>query len=310
MSIRHTACIYFALQAIAVGAWWLLLFFVPASRVYFRMGDSDTTLLAFWLPDLLLITAGSLAASGLCFFDSRLNTFAAWFTCGAVSYASLYCLTFALLTDSGWLGVTMMLPAMLWSGVYSIALSSLENLMFRQAKPSKTNWILTKTAIQIIIVWGLILFVFPYLIIQLEDKLGVPRFTFPFQKILSAVFFVLISLVGLSGSYTMSRIGQGTPLPLDSSRNLVVKGIYAFVRNPMAISGVGQGLAVGLFLGSPLVLVYAVMGGLIWQLIFRPLEEEDLLKRFGADYEDYCREIRCWIPHTKPYRSTSQNRLR
>jgi protein-S-isoprenylcysteine O-methyltransferase Ste14 len=62
----------------------------------------------------------------------------------------------------------------------------------------------------------------------------------------------------------------------------------------MAISGVGQGLAVGLFLGSPLVLIYALMGGLIWQLIFRPLEEDNLQARFGSDYEDYRREVKCW----------------
>jgi protein-S-isoprenylcysteine O-methyltransferase Ste14 len=69
----------------------------------------------------------------------------------------------------------------------------------------------------------------------------------------------------------------------------------------MAISGVGQGLAVGLFLGSPLVLIYALMGGLIWQLIFRPLEEADLLEHFGVDYEMYRSEVHCWIPRLRPY---------
>jgi protein-S-isoprenylcysteine O-methyltransferase Ste14 len=301
MSIRQTACIYFALQAIAVGAWWLLLFFVPASRKFFQMGDTETTLLAFWLPDLLLLAAGSLTTSAFCFFDSKYTPLAAWFVCGAVAYATFYCLAFSFLTDSGWLGTTLMLPATLWSGCFTIALSDFKNMMFRQAKQSPPGWILAKTAIQIIVVWSLILFVFPSLIVQLEDKLGVSRFTFPLQKILSAVFFVLISLPGLASAFTMSKIGKGTPLPLDSASKLVVRGTYAYVRNPMAISGVGQGLAVGLFLGSPLVLIYALMGGLIWQFIFRPLEEIDLHERFGADYENYCRETRCWIPRAKPY---------
>ncbi|HEX9961477.1 MAG TPA: hypothetical protein VGB00_11125, partial [Pyrinomonadaceae bacterium] len=60
-------------------------------------------------------------------------------------------------------------------------------------------------------------------------------------------------------------------------------------------------LAVGLYLGSPLVLLYGLMGGLIWQIIFRPLEEANLRERFGAEYEDYCREVRCWIPRAKAY---------
>jgi protein-S-isoprenylcysteine O-methyltransferase Ste14 len=173
--------------------------------------------------------------------------------------------------------------------------------MFREEKTTRTNWILTKTFVQIIIVWSVVLVVFPSLILHLEDKLGVPRFGFPFQTTLAIALFAGISLIGVSSAVTMSKLGKGTPLPLDSARHLVVSGTYAFVRNPMAISGVGQGLAVGLYLGSPLVLIYSLMGGLIWQLIFRPLEEANLRERFGAEYEDYRRNVRCWIPRAKAY---------
>lgn len=302
MNLRRTAAIYFALQSIAVAAWWLLLFFVPASRAVFRMGeDSDAALLAFWLPDLLLLAVGSLAAGAFCFFDSKLIFAAAWFVCGAVSYAALYCLSFAFLTDSGWLGATLMLPLMLWNGCFSIGLSSFKNKMFRTANDSSSGWILAKTLTQIIVVWSLILFVFPSLIVRLEDKLNIARLHFPFQRFIAATLFIAISLVGLTSAYTMSRVGRGTPLPLDAASKLVVVGMYRFVRNPMAISGVGQGLAVALFLGSPLVFIHALMGAFLWQFIFRPLEEEDLQIRFGADYERYRRAVSCWLPKRKPY---------
>jgi protein-S-isoprenylcysteine O-methyltransferase Ste14 len=300
MNIRQTASIYFALQSAAVLAWWVLLFFVPTSRSFFQMGDSETTLLAFWLPDLFLLAIGSLSVSAFCFFESKLTITAVWFVTGAISYAALYCLAFAFLTDTGWLGVTLMLPAMLWSGVYAMALSpAVVKLMFRRSVSVQTKRIVAKTAAQIIIVWSIILLVFPVLIVRLEAKLGVPHFTFPLQEIAAAILFVVISSLGLAGAYTMARIGRGTPLPLDAPQKLVVSGIYTFVRNPMAISGVGQGLAVGLFLGSPLVLIYALMGAFIWQFIFRPLEEEDLLANFGAEYENYCRQVRCWIPRIR-----------
>ena len=74
-----------------------------------------------------------------------------------------------------------------------------------------------KTFAQILVVWTLILFVFPYFIAILEDKLGVERLSFPFQKIIAAVFFIAISLIGLSSAVTMSRVGRGTPLPLDAA---------------------------------------------------------------------------------------------
>lgn len=301
MKIRHSAAIYFAVQGIAVIAWWAVLFFVPSTRQYFVLEKtSETSLLAFWLADLSFLGLGSLAASWLCFRDHEYKRIAAWFVTGAVSYAAVYCLAFAWLTDAGWLGVTMMLPAMIWSGVFAVGLS-FEKTMFRPAVETSTNWILFKTFSQIAVVWSVILVVFPYLITIVEDKLGIQRLMFPYQKPLAVVLFVVISSLGVTSAYVMSRVGQGTPLPLDHAKNFVAVGPYAYVRNPMAVSGVGQGLMIALFLGSPLVALYAIMGSLVWQLIFRPLEEDDLRHRFGAEYEAYCENVKCWIPRRTRY---------
>lgn len=103
MTIERSAGIYFAIQGIATAVWWLFLIFLPASRAYFRMGDSETVLLSFWLPDLLLMAVGSIVAAALCFAKSKLTPIALWFVTGAVSYAALYCLSFALLAIRvGW----------------------------------------------------------------------------------------------------------------------------------------------------------------------------------------------------------------
>jgi protein-S-isoprenylcysteine O-methyltransferase Ste14 len=206
-----------------------------------------------------------------------------------------------LITDSGWLGVALMLPSMLWSGVFAFGISAIKISMFRRSRPAATKWILTKTIFQIIIVWGLVLFVIPPFVVRLEEKLDIAAFSFLFQKPLAGICFVGISLLGLSGAYTMAKIGRGTPLPLDAAPELVVAGVYRFVRNPMAISGIGQGLAIALWHGSTFVAIYALMGGAIWQLVFRPLEEADLEQRFGADYANYKRNVRCWIPRLTPY---------
>jgi protein-S-isoprenylcysteine O-methyltransferase Ste14 len=262
--------------------------------------NRETSLLAFWLADLLFIATGSLTVAALIYRRNRYTTSAMWLVTGAVSYASLYTLAFVLFTDRGWLGVVMMLPAMIWSGVFAMGLT-VGGDMFRSAKPTSTSYVLIKTFTQIVIVWSLILIIFPYLITVVEEKLGIPRLEFVYQRPLAVILFVSVSSIGVWAAIVMSRIGKGTPLPLDHATALVVRGPYAFVRNPMAVSGVGQGLAVALFLGSPLVALYALMGSLIWQLIFRPLEEDDLLLRFGDPYNDYCTAIKCWVPNTKPY---------
>lgn len=279
-----------------------MLVFLPASRSWFQMGESESVLLSFWLPDLVFLALGSLAAAFLCFGRHNFSGIAVWFVVGLITYASAYTFSFALMTDTGWLGVVFMIPAMIWSGVFAVGLPPVSDYMFRRAAPAKTNWILTKTFTQIVVVWSLILVVIPYLITQVEAKLGIPNFIFPMQKIISALLFVAVSSLGIYSAYLMSKIGKGTPLPLDHAPYLVIKGAYAYVRNPMAVSGIGQGIAVALFLGSPLVFIYAIMGSLVWQVIFRPLEEEDMRERFGKEYEDYCENVKCWIPNLKAFR--------
>jgi protein-S-isoprenylcysteine O-methyltransferase Ste14 len=223
-----------------------------------------------------------------------------WLVTGAVTYATLYTFALVMMTDRGWLGAVLMLPATLWSGVFAMALT-VEQGMFREAKAATTNYIMAKTAVQIIVVWSLILVVFPYVITVFEDKLGIERLTFAGQKLIGGILFVLVSIPGVWSAVVMSRIGKGTPLPLDHAKELVIQGPYSYVRNPMAVSGIMQGLAVALFLGSPLVAIYALMGSAIWQLIFRPLEEDELEARFGKPYQIYRDSVRCWIPTLAAY---------
>lgn len=299
--VRSWATLFFAAQGIGVIVWWCLLVFYPESRLFFVLEPNrETSLLAFWLPDLLFMAVGSLVTAVLIVQRHKYSVAAMWLVTGAVSYAALYTSAFALMTERGWLGVVLMLPSMLWSGVFATSLT-VENDMFRQAKATSTNYILLKTFTQIAVVWTLILLVFPYLITLVEAKLGFPRIEFAYQRPIAVVIFIAISSLGIWSAFVMSRVGRGTPLPLDHAVDLVVVGPYRYVRNPMAVSGIGQGLAVALFLGSPLVAVYALMGSLIWQLIFRPLEEDDLDNRFGESFRIYVENVKCWVPRSSPY---------
>lgn len=94
----------------------------------------------------------------------------------------------------------------------------------------------------------------------------------------------------------MVRDGEGTPLPLDQTNALVVSGPYRFVRNPMAIAGIGQGLAVACLFQSIPILAYSLLGALVWQVVVRPFEERDMINRFGEDYLNYRRNVTCWLP--------------
>ncbi|TWT50903.1 hypothetical protein Pla22_36460 [Rubripirellula amarantea] len=94
----------------------------------------------------------------------------------------------------------------------------------------------------------------------------------------------------------MAFFGDGTPLPTATAPKLVIAGPYRFVRNPMALAGIIQGIAVGWFFGSYVVVSYAVAGAFVWHWLVRPVEENDLQQRFGDSYADYRRRVRLWIP--------------
>ncbi|MBV6495159.1 MAG: isoprenylcysteine carboxylmethyltransferase family protein [Acidobacteria bacterium ACB1] len=302
MKVFRTASFYLAFQGSVVIAWWITLMAYPSLRSVFALEPgSETSLLAFWFADLAFLGIGSLVAAYLAWREHEAMQPAMWFVTGAISYATIYTLSFAAMTDQGWLGVLLMLPAMLLSGVFATGLS-MRMKMFRASSPSTEARYVLKTFLQIVVVWSVVLVVIPYLLSILEAKAGFPSFTFPLQKPISAALFLGFSSVGIYSAIVMSRIGKGTPLPLDHAIKLVVKGPYAWVRNPMAVSGIGQGLAVALFLGSGVVAVYALVGSAIWQFILRPLEETDLLARFGEPYREYQRAVKCWIPLSTPYR--------
>ena len=103
------------------------------------------------------------------------------------------------------------------------------------------------------------------------------------------------------------RWGQGTPLPVDSTNRLVIRGPYRWIRNPMATASLLQGAAMGLWFGSPLMLLYVVAGAALWNFAVRPWEEADLGARFGADYQSYRQSVRCWLLRWSPYSPASEN---
>ena len=166
---------------------------------------------------------------------------------------------------------------------------------FRHAAPATARALLARTAIQVVIFWGLFLFVFPPFIARFERTFTTAAFV-PYQRKVAAVLFVIASSLGIASALTMVTRGRGTPLPLDGPRDLVVSGPYAWVRNPMAIAGLAQGGAVALWLGSPLVLVYVIAGGVLWHFLVRPIEESHLLAAFGDDYRAYRDRVPLWLP--------------
>lgn len=174
--------------------------------------------------------------------------------------------------------------------------------LYQAAPPRRTAVNAASTVIQSIVVWGLALVVGPIVLLAIEQALGITSLRFPPQHLAGMLVFLVSATVNTSAAVAFVHHGKGTPLPMSSPRSLVIAGPYRYVRNPMALGGIGQGIGVGLFLGSWSVLVYALLGALVWHVAVRPSEERDLVGRFGEEYAAYRSAVGLWMPRSSPYR--------
>lgn len=93
--------------------------------------------------------------------------------------------------------------------------------------------------------------------------------------------------------------GRGTPAPFDPPKILVARGLYRFVRNPMYVSILMVLLGESLLLKSLLLLRYAAIWLVIVHVFVLLYEEPTLRRKFGASYEQYCKDVGRWIPRPR-----------
>jgi len=118
---------------------------------------------------------------------------------------------------------------------------------------------------------------------------------------LGALPSVLGFAVALRCVWDFARTGHGTPAPAAPPQHLVAVGFYRFVRNPMymGLAGGWIGLSVVLGHAKPLAIgaVAAVALGVHLFVVF--YEEPTLRRKFGTDYEEYCRNVNRWQPRLR-----------
>lgn len=294
------AC-YLLVQAIGILAWWGLLIASPGSIQWFQPAVwPPGSLLAFWLADGLLLVGGSLVAATGVFQEKPWASVAVWAIALVSWYPTLVCLATSLQTGEAWIATALMVSM---AGL-SLAMATIYGNS-NQAPATIRATLLDRSAAviwtvgQIVIFWGTFLIVLPLAIIELQGYVGWGRFQHMLQTPLAIGLLVLASALGLWSGFAIATRGGGTPLPTATAPRLVVAGPYRFVRNPMAVAGIVQGLAVGWLLGSIPVMGYALLGGVLWHAVVRPVEERDLAERFGEAYRTYQRQVGLWLPKIK-----------
>lgn len=291
---------YFALQALAGAAWWLGVSTLPALQEA-TLGGLDPLLVS--IIDIPLFVIGSALAA----LNMR---WAVWLASAWTVIVAIFMLIYATVTTTGGIGAILMVAAaigsilagslMLFGRIPSHRLI-VGPFAFRASHTRIRSRLLVRTTVQLVIFWGVFLIVLPAIINALEDRWNL-SFKFPILVVVAGFALLAFSTVlGVWSARAIANFGSGTPLPAEMANHLVVRGPYAFVRNPMAIAGIGQGMAIGLLIGSWLIVVYALAGSLLWNWLIRPHEEADLRDRFGAEYVEYTRRVSCWFPRGRAF---------
>lgn len=100
-----------------------------------------------------------------------------------------------------------------------------------------------------------------------------------------------------SRKWRVTAEGVGTPFPTEPFfRHLIVGGLYRYVRNSTHLAFVAAISGQALLLSRPVLLSYAAALLAAPVAFVHWLEEPTPARRFGEQYEAYCRQVPGWWP--------------
>jgi protein-S-isoprenylcysteine O-methyltransferase Ste14 len=93
--------------------------------------------------------------------------------------------------------------------------------------------------------------------------------------------------------------GIGTPAPVAPAEQLVIGGLYRYVRNPMYLAVTATIVGQALLLGRAILLAYALVFMAVVATFVKLYEEPTLSQRFGSQYEEYRHAVPGWWPRVR-----------
>lgn len=96
--------------------------------------------------------------------------------------------------------------------------------------------------------------------------------------------------------------GRGTPAPVAPTQQLVVGGLYRWVRNPMYVGVAGAIAGQAVLFASAGVALWLVAFVAAVTLFVARYEEPTLRRTYGDSYEAYVAAVPRWLPRLTPWR--------
>ena len=167
---------------------------------------------------------------------------------------------------------------------------------------SRDEHLAWRAVLQMLAFAGLVVFVLPAMAIEGTHSRWQNPLAWPLWRMsLVLQLLGLPAILGISAVQEFVTRGRGTPIPFDPPRRLVSSGLYAYVGNPMQVSGVLLLLLLGLAVQNIWVAAIGVMAHVYSIGLAGWDEDDDLQRRFGTDWTEYRRGVRRWWPRWRPW---------
>ena len=152
-----------------------------------------------------------------------------------------------------------------------------------------------KTILFMLLVPGLLLVGLPAWLMVTDPAL----FSFGIFRWLAIPFWGAGAVITIWCAWAFTVRGRGTPSPTDPPKELVVSGLYHYVRNPIYVGVMLFLLGHVLWHPSRSILWMPLIVAVSSQLFVTLYEEPHLRKTFGAAYEEYCKSVPRWMPRRR-----------
>ena len=134
-----------------------------------------------------------------------------------------------------------------------------------------------------------------------------PGAAFPVPVLIAGAVLTAAGPAALLAAFAQFAIqGRGTPAPPLPTEQLVVRGLYLYVRNPMYLAVLATITGQALMLSRPVLLGYAAVVAAAFVAFVYGYEQPTLAQRYGAQYEAYRRAVPGWWPRVPSARKNPQ----
>ena len=162
-------------------------------------------------------------------------------------------------------------------------------------------WLLTRNLAMIVLFPGTVVVYIPY---RLLFSYSAPELTsFSLAQYSAMLLFAIGAAILFKSIWSFAYVGKGTLAPFDETQELIVVGLYRYVRNPMYVGVMLILLAESWFFRSSALLSYAGFCFVVANIFIIGYEENRLRYKFGDEFRQYCKNVGRWIPG-KPYYHT------